>query len=479
MSAGTVVKKRGRPRKSDKTDLSASPQDGEAAVTTSKRSTATRSITTAKTSSKDTTLKKPTRRKKIAEIDGIEATDGQLAVDANAAVATKEMRSDAGKPPRESRILDEAKAFQKLKAAGASPTADSTGPLEDSTSPLSASHSLRPARNITVSESSPSSTELPSSSPAPKPISNNATQSSFLSGFLSDTPDTIPEAPESSKIVDRTAFKSQSLSIDDIVSGAGVSDLTTLTAAIQQKVNAKRERESAIPITAAKSFKSHSLNAFPDKAETQKVKAAPAQKYVNPETYALGSFQRFKASSQAATASSSSVSSGTKQSPQIPPASTFAQTQSKSAQQQKAGLQTSSSPTPLKPQQTQPSSSSSPPTPSTTYPTTRLPKPPTQPHPSTLPHSNAEPPHFRPKRPTEMTPTELLKNPEFKSLSRKWTALMVGIPVLVVTSWLLWDRMDREDKGVVLGDVVEEKRRRRGELPRRILDDGGLERGGR
>lgn len=477
MSAETVVKKRGRPRKSDKTDLSASPQDGEAAVTTSKRSTATRSITTAKTSSKDTTLKKPTRRKKIAEIDGIEATDGQLAVDANAAVATKEMRSDAGKPPRESRILDEAKAFQKLKAAGASPTADSTGPLEDSTSPLSASHSLRPARNITVSESSPSSTELPSSSPAPKPISNNATQSSFLSGFLSDNPDTIPEAPESSKIVDRTAFKSQSLSIDDIVSGAGVSDLTTLTAAIQQKVNAKRERESAIPITAAKSFKSHSLNAFPDKAETQKVKAPPAQKYVNPETYALGSFQRFRASSPAATASSSSISSGTKQSPHIPPASTFTQTQSKSAQQQKAGLQTSSSPTPLKPQQTQPSSSSSPPTPSTTttYPTTRLPK---APLPSPSAPSNSEPPHFRPKRPTEMTPNELLKNPEFKSLSRKWTALMVGIPVLVVTSWLLWDRMDREDKGVVLGDVVEEKRRR-GELPRRILDDGGLERGGR
>lgn len=51
----------------------------------------------------------------------------------------------------------------------------------------------------------------------------------------------------------------------------------------------------------------------------------------------------------------------------------------------------------------------------------------------------------------------------------------MGVPVLVVTSWILWERLDKEEKEKNIGIVVEE-RRRRGEMPRRILDDGGLER---
>jgi len=41
-----------------------------------------------------------------------------------------------------------------------------------------------------------------------------------------------------------------------------------------------------------------------------------------------------------------------------------------------------------------------------------------------------------------MTPTELHRNPAFRSLRRRWTGLIVGVPVLVVTSYVLWNRLD-------------------------------------
>lgn len=80
-----------------------------------------------------------------------------------------------------------------------------------------------------------------------------------------------------------------------------------------------------------------------------------------------------------------------------------------------------------------------------------------------------------------MTAAELLKDGEFKSLRRKWTGVIVGIPVLVVTSYLLWDRLDKEEKmrGWVPTPTPVDVDRKRGEMPKRILDDGALDREGK
>ena len=43
-------------------------------------------------------------------------------------------------------------------------------------------------------------------------------------------------------------------------------------------------------------------------------------------------------------------------------------------------------------------------------------------------------------RPTEMSYEQLRKDPQFKTLSRRYTGLMVGIPILAVLSYVLWQR---------------------------------------
>jgi len=62
-----------------------------------------------------------------------------------------------------------------------------------------------------------------------------------------------------------------------------------------------------------------------------------------------------------------------------------------------------------------------------------------------------------------MSPTEVQKMPEFKALRRRWTGLIVGIPVLVATSYVLWNRFDMSSTSEVFEDV--HKGRERGVLP--------------
>jgi len=38
-----------------------------------------------------------------------------------------------------------------------------------------------------------------------------------------------------------------------------------------------------------------------------------------------------------------------------------------------------------------------------------------------------------------------IKSPEYKSASRKWTSLMVGLPFLIVSSYFLYDRRELPD----------------------------------
>lgn len=68
-----------------------------------------------------------------------------------------------------------------------------------------------------------------------------------------------------------------------------------------------------------------------------------------------------------------------------------------------------------------------------------------------------------------MTPAELRRNIEFRALRRRWTSVIIGVPVLVVTSWLLWKRAEREDQGQKALEIME--RRERGVMPKRVLDE--------
>lgn len=79
-----------------------------------------------------------------------------------------------------------------------------------------------------------------------------------------------------------------------------------------------------------------------------------------------------------------------------------------------------------------------------------------------------------PKRPTEMTPEELRKNADFKQLRRRWTGVIVGIPVLIVTSYILWNRVDEMEKFEALKREKQEAlkpERVRGVMPERVLDE--------
>jgi hypothetical protein len=58
-----------------------------------------------------------------------------------------------------------------------------------------------------------------------------------------------------------------------------------------------------------------------------------------------------------------------------------------------------------------------------------------------LPPSFAPPPAPPPPlRPTQLPYHELKKNPEFKALSRKYTSLIIAIPIALFTSYVLWGR---------------------------------------
>lgn len=78
--------------------------------------------------------------------------------------------------------------------------------------------------------------------------------------------------------------------------------------------------------------------------------------------------------------------------------------------------------------------------PKSDFPATVLPKISTKPSPR-LPASFAPPPAPPPPlRPTQLSYHELKKNPEFKALSRKYTSLIIAIPIALFTSYVLWGR---------------------------------------
>ena len=69
-------------------------------------------------------------------------------------------------------------------------------------------------------------------------------------------------------------------------------------------------------------------------------------------------------------------------------------------------------------------------------PTTPSPSPP-NPGPG---FASPRPPREPASKPTEMPYEQLRKDPRFKALSSRYTRLIISLPVLIVTSWALWQR---------------------------------------
>lgn len=57
-----------------------------------------------------------------------------------------------------------------------------------------------------------------------------------------------------------------------------------------------------------------------------------------------------------------------------------------------------------------------------------------------------------------MSPAELRKNPRFRRMSRQYVQLVVGIPFLIVSTYLLYKRVDMLDKEEKVLSEVEAAR---------------------
>ncbi|KAJ9655010.1 hypothetical protein H2198_006055 [Neophaeococcomyces mojaviensis] len=477
MTAETATKKRGRPRKVEATSSIVDKTSEISSTSTTKVSAKSRAFSTNETVPESVSTKKTTRKKQTTVTDD---NDGAVSL---ASPAKKTTRSSPSRPKLlKSSILDEATAFTNLKHT----TNVQSGQSLPTPHSVSIANEVQTPQMSTMSESSQSpsaqpETSMPSnSSPNGEQVATSThlkpttQQSSFLLDFLIKS-EPGPELSEDSRISDRSAFSTKASSIDEIVSGAGVSNISTLEA-LQA---ARPTRASAIPVTPPKTFKSHSLKTFPDTAEQR---PQHAKRQIDPTAYASGSFAAFKATQPLSAKPSMShqppsVANGAASTLQQVLASTSQlrtdQPQTLPSQQQTAPLQTSSKPKPTSPQPL--SSSSSTPLPSQPLsPTTQPQRPqpivvhqPPPLRPAGPPKPSAQqPPSFPGKRPTEMSPTELRKNPEFKTLRRRWTGLIVGIPVLVATSYVLWNRLDLGVSEDV--DVDKALKRERGVVPRQL-----------
>lgn len=75
---------------------------------------------------------------------------------------------------------------------------------------------------------------------------------------------------------------------------------------------------------------------------------------------------------------------------------------------------------------------------------------------------------FTGPRPTEMSAKQLLENKQFRRMRWQWTALIVGIPVLIVSTYHLYQRadfVDREKKEEQELEDLRTQKRERGVLP--------------
>ncbi|KAK5090427.1 hypothetical protein LTR05_000599 [Lithohypha guttulata] len=498
MATELVIKKRGRPRKANKEVSTTEPDAVSINQTSINRSFSTIGSIEKTASARTTATQKKTKITERENNDLLELTNSS---------ATRKSSKSRSKPKSdvsESSILQQATAFGTAKQRNIS---EGDLSVEAQNDPLLDASAITKSRDFTSSPTNvsgpavkeTSSPERPEDVPAQRSTklsqitlkSDKPAQkpSSFLDSFLSGVADPGPVVSEADKISDRAAFNRPEIDINDIVSGAGVTDMSSFP---PPKPSSIKVRKSAIPITPPKAFKAYSLSSFPDSAQSQgRAKQVPSRpsRTVDPLSYSVRDFSAFRSKQPLAgsahnmhTASQSSTARAppTQQSPSVPPQSNLNTTHQNGppSYQSTASLQTSSKPIPpsTTPSGVQnQSAATSPPQPSVSSasPASRSPPRPL-PTPSSMPSSSAPrvvPTGAEAKRPTEMSRDELLRNAEFKSLRRRWTGLIIGLPVLITTSYLLWNKLNVQDQIEGRRGELAGVDRVRGVVPKRILDD--------
>lgn len=474
----TGVKKRGRPKKVDK--ILSEQVEVQPESANPKGAASSRTFSTIDTVEK---TKKTSQYVKQAKLGAIKSPSS--VAKSSTSAKTVKSRTKKGDEVSKSTILQDATAFQSIKPVnsaesdvstpsnvGATIDADGLTQARKLESQVATDEEVSKFSVLDATRSG-TSAETGSSPPvAPAASKFEPGRSSFLDSFLLSE-EQPPEIPEDAKVSDRAAFNSQTVNVDEIVGGAGISDMSSFSQLPPSKV---RIRESSIPLSKPKTFKAHTLPEFPFGLQKQTTSRI-LPKAVDPLQFRSNAFSAFRAN-KTSLASSPNISTtqagtiATSQSPSIPPESGVSTTtpQAASIAQQKISLQTSSSP---KPPDTSPTISAKTQSTSPAAPSSRPPPTvPTESSPRRLPSASASKPG--PRKPTEMSREELLKNTDFKQLRRRWTGVIVGIPVLLVTSYILWNRASEQEQFEALKREREQAlkpERVRGVMPKRVLDE--------
>ena len=505
MASEIATKKRGRSKKID--EVAAVNASGTANVATSKQGSKSRAFSTTDTLSKAVTAKKPTRRKATVSVDEY---DEALTFEPETPAKGKTRKTRAKPSVSQPSILEQATAFRGLRDAATLEAKLSSAPKErefaertaakpgtSATPPSQPASDVTPlttaspqeAQTVADQTASPPAASIPdSASSIAPPATTQPKRSSFMESFLSDAPQPppVPEDLESSTISDRTAFDAPKVSVDDIVSSEGVTGLSSFPEPRPSNVKTREPFSFATKLP-VKTFKAHKVKELPLPAGV--ARATPTKKSVDPLRYAAGAFSKFKTPSPQPTPEPnavvdepvlSSTATPTNANPsQVPSKPTPISNESKSMVD-----------SPLPTQPTEPAAAqASAPEHCITKPTTiaisnRASPPTSSTNDPMLSYRSRPPAPTPPKRPTEMTADELLRNKDFKALRRRWTGVIVGIPFLVVTSYLLYGRLNEMDAINQSDEAMKamDERRVRGVYrtpkEKRLLDESGGRNGG-
>ena len=238
-------------------------------------------------------------------------------------------------------------------------------------------------------------------------VTTSPSKSSFLDSFLNDKlSESKPIVEDDAMISDRTAFSNLKPSIEEIVSGQGVSNIATFSSA---QTSSTGPRPSAIPIREPKAYKHHTIPAFEGQP---KVTASPERAF-DPAKFATSSFTALKASP------------------------TVAQVQPEHDNQRRNPG--SSKPTPQTTSTAQSQRVSAPPAPS---------------RPSVIGPARGQVIYRAPLPPSGLEPitdverAAIMKSTAYKRKLRAWTGLIVALPFAIVSSYMLFNEYRKPPVGL-------------------------------
>lgn len=409
MSESIQVKKRGRPKKA------VPATDTAADILTELPSSATKRVAQSKKGASG----------EIPNLEGVPAkksrrktTKSTTTLD-DASVPPAKISNSSTTPnlitnkPKSAGVLDD-----QVEAKGqliASESASDTDIQMQATPTLPTRSAVLPASSDT-SESSVSGSRNPhpavvQQEPALSTTVSDPQRSSFLSSFLDkDYQEETPAVSESSKISDRSAFKQQQISFDDIVKGDGVSTVTRVNSDSPDKSPiltslSSSQKPKTASVTKNSSFAPLKIQAFPDAPRNSVSPATITRLNVPPESFSSKSFMAFK--------ESASLQARAKSAPVRPP----------------------------------------PPAPNTSSQFRKAYEQAPQPAPAAKVEY------------TKLSYDQIKKLPEYRAKRWFWTKMMVGIPFSLVAGYALWGRLqDWQEQRRVAMNIDGSGPRQRGVL---------------